>query len=130
MKSVPAKPAPAKTSPSEGRVIATAALRAADRLGVSAKLLSRIIGVSEPTLSRIRAGATDLDRDGKPFELAVLFIRLFRSLDAITGGDESVARAWLVNKNTALGAPPVERILTIPGLLDVIAYLDARRALV
>ncbi|OZA84530.1 MAG: hypothetical protein B7X76_06620 [Azorhizobium sp. 39-67-5] len=30
--------------------------------------------------------------------------------------------------NTALEAVPLERIRTVTGLVDVIAYLDARRA--
>lgn len=120
--------APVKSS--ESAVVGAAVLRAADRLGLKARTLARVIGVSEPTLSRIKSGASALERGTKPFELAVLFIRLFRSLDAIAGGDERVARAWMINPNTALGAPPIDRIVTIPGLLDVIAYLDARRALV
>ena len=64
----------------------------------------------------------------KPFELAVLFVRLFRSLDTIAGGNPQVARAWLVNSNAALDGRPVDKIQTTTGLLDVIAYLDARRA--
>lgn len=32
--------------------------------------------------------------------------------------------------NTVLGGKPLEKILTVSGLVDVIAYLDARRALV
>ena len=32
--------------------------------------------------------------------------------------------------NTAFDAAPLEKILTITGLVDVIAYLDSRRALV
>jgi uncharacterized protein (DUF2384 family) len=65
---------------------------------------------------------------GRPFELAVLFIRLYRSLDAIVGGDEAVARAWLKNPNTALRNRPIDLIQKVQGLLDVIHYLDARRA--
>ena len=71
-----------------------------------------------------------LEQGSKPFELAVLFVRLFRSLDAITGGDETVSRAWLKNFNSALDGKPLEKILTISGLFNVIAYLDSRRALV
>ena len=117
----------APTRLSDSAVVGKAVLRAAEKLGVSAKTLARVIGVSEPTLSRIKSGASSIERGTKPFELAVLFIRLFRSLDAIAGGDERVAKAWMINPNTAIGAPPVDRITTIPGLMDVIAYLDARR---
>jgi hypothetical protein len=59
-----------------------------------------------------------------------LFIRLYRSLDAIVGGDGAVARSWLRNDNTVLGGKPVDLMRTIAGLMDVIAYLDARRAIV
>jgi hypothetical protein len=66
----------------------------------------------------------------KSFELAVLLVRLFRSVDAIVGGDEETARSWLRSENTALGTAPIEKIQTISGLVDVIAYLDARRAVI
>lgn len=114
----------------ESAVITKATLRAAERLEVTARALSVIIGVSEATVSRMRKNEFLLDKGSKPFELAVLFIRLFRSLDAITGGDETVARTWLRSANTVLGGKPLEKILTVSGLVDVIAYLDARRALV
>ncbi|WP_269929575.1 MbcA/ParS/Xre antitoxin family protein [Aminobacter sp. HY435] len=118
----------AATAP--GAVITKAALRAADMLGLTSKILSAVIGVSEATVSRMRKQEFALEAGSKPFELAVLFVRLFRSLDAIVGGEEPVARAWLRNNNTALGAVPLEKIVTISGLVDVISYLDARRALV
>ena len=120
----------ARAMPAENAVLTKAVLRAADRLGVTSKCLAAIIGVSEATISRMRRDDFLLDRGSKPFELGVLFVRLFRSLDAIAGGDETVSTAWLRNPNTALEAKPLEKILTIAGLLDVIAYLDSRRALV
>lgn len=117
-----------KTHPAEGPVLTRAAIRAADSLDMTAKTLATVIGVSEATVSRMRKGEFALEHGSKPFELAVLFLRLFRSLDAIVGGDETAARAWLKNANTALGGAPAEKIRTIPGLIDAIAYLDARRA--
>lgn len=117
-------------APDAGAVLTKAAIRAADGLGLSAKVLGGAIGVSEATVSRMRHGAFALERGSKPFELALLFVRLYRALDAIAGGDEAVARAWLRAPNEALGAVPVERITTVTGLFDVLAYLDARRAVV
>ena len=113
----------------EGRVLSKAALRAADQLGITAKMLAGVIGVSEPTVSRMRRNEYALERGTKPFELAVLFVRLYRSLDAIVGVDETVARSWLRNSNSALNGKPVEKIQTVAGLVDAIQYLDARRAL-
>jgi hypothetical protein len=121
------RPNPA-SGPREGRVLAKAALNAADHLGVTAKTLAGVIGVSEPTVSRMRRNEFALERGTKPFELAVLFLRFYRSLDAIVGGDEAVARAWLKNPNTALGGKPLDLIRTVAGLVDAIHYLDARRA--
>ena len=113
----------------ENAVVTRAVLRAAGRLGVSNKVLGRIIGLSEATVSRMGSGSYTLSRGDKAFELAVLFIRLFRSLDAIAGGDEAVATAWLKNEHLALGDMPLALIQSVPGLVNVLGYLDARRAL-
>ncbi|CDX58337.1 conserved hypothetical protein [Mesorhizobium plurifarium] len=120
----------AAAAAAENAVITKATLRAADLLDITARTLALVIGVSEATVSRMRKQEFLLERGTKPFELAVLFVRLFRSLDAIVGGDETVARAWLKNPNTTLDGTPLEKILTIAGLVDVIGYLDSRRALV
>lgn len=114
----------------EGVVVTKAVLRAAEHLGLTARLVASVIGVSEATLSRLRKGDLTLESGSKPFELAVLLVRLFRSLDAISGGDDTVSRAWMKNSNLALGGAPAEKIRSVAGLVDVIAYLDARRALV
>jgi Protein of unknown function (DUF2384) len=113
---------------SQEAVLTKAALRAADKLAINQAALASILGVSEPTVSRMKKGGYVLQADTKPFELGVHFVRLFRSLDAIVGGDEAVARAWLANPNLTLDAKPAEKIRTIAGLMDVVAYLDARRA--
>ena len=113
----------------DGALVTKAALRAAERLGLSNKELARILGLSESTVSRMSAGAAALAPDQKPYELALLFVRLYRSLDSIVGGDQAVAKAWLRAGNSALGDAPLTRIMSISGLTETIAYLDARRAL-
>ena len=110
------------------RIITMAVVRAAEKLGLSGKDLATILGVSEPTVSRMRKDAFRLEAGSKAFELGALFVRLFRSLDAITGGDGTVARVWLRNDNRALGGRPLDRIKTISGLTHGLAYLDSRRA--
>ncbi|MFN3644729.1 MAG: antitoxin Xre/MbcA/ParS toxin-binding domain-containing protein [Gemmobacter sp.] len=115
-------------NPEAGAVLTKAALRAADRLGLSGRQLADIVGVSEATVSRWKRGESLLEPGSKPFELAALLVRTFRSLDAITGGDEAVARRWLAAPNTALAARPVERMTQVQGLVDLTTYLDARRA--
>jgi hypothetical protein len=114
---------------SEGAVATKAVLRAAGRLGLSNRTLGRIVGLSEASVSRMGSGSYVLTPGEKPFELSMLFVRLFRSLDAIADGDEAVARAWLAHENAALGGTPLALVQSIPGLAHVVAYLDARRAL-
>ena len=99
------------------RVMTMAVVRAAEKLGLSGKDMALILGVSEPTVSRMRKDEFRLEE-----------VRLFRSLDAITGGDGKVANAWLRNENRALGGRPLDQIKTITGLTHGLAYLDSRRA--
>ena len=119
-----------KPQASKGAVVTKATLRAAERLGLSNKIIAGVIGLSEATISRMGGGAYTLAPDEKPFELSVLFVRLYRSLDAITAGDDAVARSWLRNENAALGGVPLTLMQSVQGLVNVIAYLDARRAVV
>lgn len=113
----------------EAAVVTKSVMRAAERLALSNRVLAAVLGLSEATVSRMGTGAYQLDAGSKPFELAVLFLRLFRSLDAIVSGDTAVAAAWLRNQNTALGAAPITLIESVAGLVHVVAYLDDRRAI-
>jgi hypothetical protein len=113
-------------APAEAAVLAKALLSAAGRLGLRNRQLGEIIGSSEASVSRLRAGR-DLDPARKEGELALMFLRLYRSLDALVGGDDAKARAWLHAENDHLGGIPAERIRTVEGLVDVVQYLDAMR---
>lgn len=116
------------STPDASATVSKALVRAADLLGLSGRELSEIVGLSEASLSRLKKPGAGPRLAGKPYELALLFIRLYRSLDAILGGDDEAARRWLRADNGALGGAPIARIRTIDGLANVLAYLDARRA--
>jgi hypothetical protein len=114
--------------PDEASVVSKALLRAAEALGLSSADLAEIIGTSESTLSRLRhrkRGPIPLGT--KEGELALLFLRVFRSLDAMVGGNESHAKAWLRAENHHIGGVPLRRMKKIEGLVDVAEYLDAMR---
>ncbi|HSF14289.1 MAG TPA: antitoxin Xre/MbcA/ParS toxin-binding domain-containing protein [Vicinamibacteria bacterium] len=113
--------------PEPGRVLSRAFLRAADKLGLAQKDQARVLGVSAASISRLAASSRAIDPEGKEGELAVLFLRLFRSLDALTGGDEPKGRLWLHSDNHHLGGVPAELIATVQGLVRVVEYLDAVR---
>jgi transcriptional regulator with XRE-family HTH domain len=126
---MPTEPHP-KSVPNESSLITKATLRTAERLGIKNTALAKILGVSEPTISRMRQGRYKLERGQKAFELAILLVRLYRSLDGIVAGDDSVAADWLKNQNTALDGIPLDLIQSVSGLTNVIAYIDSRRAVV
>jgi hypothetical protein len=118
--------APPLAQPSADAVVTKAVLRVAAVLDVSQKELARILGLSEATVSRLMAGKLFLDPARKEGELALLLVRLFRSLDALVG-DEAKGRAWFHAKNSHLGGVPAERVRTVEGLVHVTEYLDAMR---
>lgn len=107
-------------------VLTKALLAAADRLGVRQRQLAAIIGTSEASISRLASGRT-VSPKTKEGELALLFLRLYRSLDALVGGDDAAARAWLNAENVHLAGIPAKRIASVEGLIDVIRYLDGMR---
>lgn len=127
---MPASKARVAAGSDKAAIVTKAALRAASQLGMTNKAFAAVVGLSEATVSRMRAGDYLLQPGQKSFELALLFVRLYRSLDAIVGGDDAVAGAWLRSRNTLLHDEPLALIQTVPGLMNVIHYLDARRAIV
>jgi Protein of unknown function (DUF2384) len=114
------------TSNEEAALVGRAAFRAADFLDMSGAELARTIGISEPSVSRLRSGA--FVPTGKSVEMAVLFVRLFRGLDAIVGGDAESARSWLRAENLALRGKPLDLIQTAQGLVQAVQHVDSRRA--
>jgi len=117
----------AAQQPDPADVLTRATLAAASRLGIRNARLAETIGTSEASVSRLSGGTRRIDPTSKEGELALLFLRLFRSLDALVGGDEAQARAWLHAENLHLGGVPADRIRRVEGLVDVIQYLDAMR---
>ncbi len=115
-----------RSQPDPALVVAQATLSAAERLNLTNRHLAAVIGVSEASVSRLQHGR-GVDPQSKEGELALMFVRLFRSLDALVGSDDSKASAWLHAMNDHLGGVPAERIRTVEGLVDVVQYLDAMR---
>src|SRR5215475_2362865 len=106
-------------------VLTRAARRAAELLDLTQKDLAQVIGLSPATVSRLPQ--RPLDPTAKEGELAILFVRMFRSLDALVGGDVGAARRWLHAENRHLAGVPARLIQTVTGLVDVVEYLDAMR---
>ncbi len=120
---VPAAPA----AVSDAAVLSKAVVRAAQLLGFTQRDVAAALGLSEATTSRLFAGKYLLSAErAHEWELGRLFVRLFRSLDALWGHEDS-ARQWLASENGALGARPKDLVRSIEGMVRVVAYLDAAR---
>ena len=107
-------------------IVSTATVAAADRLGLTSRHLAAVIGVSESTVARMQRGR-GIAPSSKEGELSLAFVRLYRSLDTLVGGDDAKARAWLHTLNDDLGGVPADRIRTADGLIDVVQYLVRMR---
>ena len=114
--------------PAPDAVLSKALLRAAGLLGLSSRVLARILGVSEASVSRLVSGARSIDPASKEGELALLLVRVYRSLDALVGTDAAQRKAWLESPNGALNGRPIDLLQRTDGLVHVVAYLDAMRA--
>jgi hypothetical protein len=108
-------------------VLTSAVMRAAALLEITQVSLAQILGLSPSTVSRMANGAYALDEQKKEWELGALFVRLFRSLDAVCGSNDSASRSWLGGENGALKAKPIDLIRNTEGLVRVVQYLDAAR---
>ncbi len=114
-------------NPDARAVLTKAVTRAAEMLGFTQAALAEILGLSPATASRMSGGHYLLAEDRKEWELAALFVRLFRALDAVVGSNDSAARQWLWSENRTLGGVPGQLLKNTEGLVRAVHYLDAAR---
>jgi hypothetical protein len=107
-------------------VLSKASVQAAQRLDVSGSVLSKILGISPEKVTLLQAGNYLLNQKGKEWEFALLFVRMFHSLQSIVG-NEHAAREWIKSFNRGLNGKPLELITQAQGLVTVVHYLDASR---
>lgn len=109
-------------------IVLTKAICSVSKLySLSGKDLSKIIGISEATASRISQGIKLISPYTKQGEMALLLLRIYRSLNAMVGNNHEKAKLWLNSHNKYFRNTPIEEMKTIPGLIGVLNYLDAMR---
>lgn len=106
-------------------VLAKALLNTREQLGLTQQELADIIGVHRTAISRWAEGG--LRVHSKTAELALLLIRVYRSLFALFGGNLADMQHFLRTDNRHLDAPPLALMLQVQGLVRVVEYLDAIR---
>jgi len=110
------------SQPEKSAVLGRSLLAAAEELGVSKSDIGSIIGRNRTTIDR-----NGIDPNTKAGELALMFIRIYRSLFALMGGDKDNMRHFLHTNNLGTHGVPAEQIHHIQGMVAVCTYLDAMR---
>lgn len=107
---------------SKANVLAEALANAGKYLGLTQADLGEVIGKDRSAISR---GL--INPDSKAGELALLFIRCYRSLYVLVGGNPEQMQHWMHTENLHTGGVPAEQVKSIQGLTTVLEYLDAIR---
>lgn len=122
------------TAANDSAIVANAVIEACRFLGITQDQLANIIGVSRTTVTRIKKRSNDdladvaIASNSKAFELALLLIRVYRSLYSILGGNQPAMKHWMMTPNQHLdNQKPAELVQSALGLGRVIWYLDAMR---
>tara|TARA_R100001039_G_scaffold7318_1_gene3359 strand:- start:327 stop:680 length:354 start_codon:yes stop_codon:yes gene_type:complete len=108
--------------PDKSAVLGRSLLAAAEELGISKPAIGRMIGRDRTTIVR-----NGIDPDSKAGELALMLLRIYRSLFALMGGSQANMRHFLKTENRGTHGVPMEQLYHIEGMVTVCAYLDAMR---
>ena len=104
-------------------VVLTKALISAGReLGLTQTEIGKVIGKGQSAISR-----SNVDADSKSGELAKIFIRIYRALYVMVGGNQEQMQHWMHAPNRHTKGVPAEQVKSITGLMTVSTYLDAIR---
>ena len=106
---------------SDSAVLTKALLNAGKAMGLSQAELGEVVGRDRTSLRRGLAPAS------KSGELALLLIRIYRSLHVLVGGKPGDIRHWMSVANLHTGGVPREQVKSVQGLTRVLEYLDAMR---
>ena len=109
-----------KADPTE--VLTKAFLNAGKALGLTQGDLGEVVGRDRTSFRR-----SGIDPESKAGELALLLIRVYRSLFALVGGREADLKHWMHTGNLHTGGVPADQVKSVSGLIHVVEYLDAVR---
>ncbi len=108
-------------------VLTKAILNLANFYNFTGKDLADIIGISESSATRLNQGKKFISPHTKEGEMALMLVRIYRSLNSLVGNNHEKAKLWLNSPNKYFHKKPIDEMKTIPGLVSVINYLDAMR---
>ncbi len=91
--------------------------------------IARVLHMSNSAFSKAKKqNSNTFSPETTTGELALYFIKIIRSLDAIYGGNEPICKKWLTNSNDDFdGNKPLDLMKSVKGLVLVMNYLDYYR---
>jgi len=108
-------------------LVSGAYVEAGRELGLTLKQMALVIGVSEPAMKNYSRGAATIN-SAKSQELSLGFIRVYRALFAILGGNREQMRHWMKTPNRHFSNQvPTDLAGSYQGLAALNVYLDAMR---
>lgn len=111
-------------NPKSDLALTNATVKAADLLGIKNVELAKVLGISDSQVSRISNGEKIISYGSKASELALILVRIYRSLDALVGNNDKNRLMWMESFNRAINDVPNKAIQNVEGLIKVVNYLD------
>jgi hypothetical protein len=105
----------------DAHILAEALCNAGRIMGLSQADIGQVIGKDRSALAR---GIVPASKSG---ELALLLIRIYRSLYVLVGGDPQNIHHWVQTENRHIGGVPAQVMKRPEGLVRTVEYLDAMR---
>ncbi len=107
-------------------VLAKALKNIKDFWDLSGIELAEIVGVDNSVISRLDTTPV-FHPDKKQGQLALMLVRVYRSLGAFLGDRVSLQKDWLRAHHQVFNQAPLEAMKSPEGLAHVVMYLDAMR---
>lgn len=112
--------------PRQDAVLAKSLKNIKDFWDLSGVELAEIVGVDNSVISRLDTTQA-FHPDKKQGQLALMLIRVYRSLGAFLGDRISLQKDWLRAHHQVFNQSPLEAMKSPEGLAHVVMYLDAMR---
>jgi len=105
------------------RVLAKAAWKAAEQLGLKPEQFLRILHLEgiDGKFSELQT----LDPNSQSGEIAIIVIRIYRAVYSLNGGDIKWMHHFLNSPNSLTGGVPIEQMESMNGLLSVLKAVEA-----
>jgi|GEM_PF-812108 len=109
----------------DDQLVADSLAQAAKFMEITHVELANMMGISASAFSRaIQKGFTPQSLKG---QVALMVIRIYRSLSALSGRNHEFMTHFLRTKNKYFDQTPLQTMATLEGLVVVNQYLDAMR---